>query len=89
MNGSGDGVLRYFLSRALASLCWHSKIICAILVDGIMRNISVKIFNLDQWFRRKGGLKIFLIQGFGGTLVQLSGAICANLVEGIIRNISV
>ena len=31
----------------------QSKTICAILVEGIMRNISVKlILNLDKWFRR-------------------------------------
>ena len=40
----------------------RSKIICAIVVEGILRNISVKLFlNLDQWFRRRPHLKRFLI----------------------------
>ena len=58
----------------------------AILMDGIMRNISVNlfIFNLDQ--RVRCTLKIFLIYSSGGHFVQLSRTICAILVEGIMRN---
>ena len=47
------------------------------------------ILNLDQWFRRKCLLKIFLILSSGGPFVQLGKAICASFVEGIKRNNSV
>ena len=47
------------------------------------------ILNLDQWFRRKCVLKIFLIWSSGDDFVQPSRTICAILVEGIIRNNSV
>ena len=45
--------------------------------------------NLDQWFRRRCRLKVFLIWSYGGPFVQRSGTICAILVEGIMRNNSV
>ena len=48
--------------------------ICAILKEGIMRNKSVNnyeiILNLDQWFKRRSLLKIFLIWSSGGPFVQ-------------------
>ena len=44
------------------------------------------ILNLDQWFRRRCFLKIFLIWSSGDPFVQQSGTICAILVEGIKRN---
>ena len=47
------------------------------------------ILNLDQRFRKKCVLKIFLIWSSGGPYVQRSGTICAILVEGIMRNNSV
>ena len=47
------------------------------------------ILNLDQWFRRKCHLKIFLIWSSGSPFVQRGGTICAILVEGIKRNKSV
>ena len=47
------------------------------------------ILNLDQWFRRRCRLEVFLIGSSGGPFVQWSGTICAILVEGIIRNNSV
>ena len=47
------------------------------------------ILNLDQCFRRRCILKIFLIWSSGGPYVQQSGTICAILVEGIMRNNSV
>ena len=37
--------------------CSAQSNICAILVEGIMKNI----LNLDQWFRRRCCLKTFLI----------------------------
>ena len=49
-----------------------SRTICAMLVEGIMRNNSVKFLNLDQWFRRKCLLKIFPIWSFGDDFVQRS-----------------
>ena len=47
------------------------------------------ILNLDQWFRRKCCLKLFLIWSSGGPFVQWSVTICAILVEGIMDNSSV
>ena len=47
------------------------------------------ILNLDQWFRRRCILKIFLIWSSGDHFVQPSKTICAILVEGIMRNNSV
>ena len=45
------------------------------------------ILNLDQWFRRRSCLKIFLIWSSDSPFVQQNGTICAILVEGIMRNI--
>ena len=47
------------------------------------------ILNLDQWFRRKCHLKVFLFWSSGSPFVQQSITICAILVEGIKRNNSV
>ena len=47
------------------------------------------IFNLDQWFRRRCGLKIFLIWSSGSSYVKRGGTICAILEQGIMRNNSV
>ena len=44
------------------------------------------ILNLDQWFRRKCSLNVFLIWSSGSPFVQRSGTICAISVEGIMRN---
>ena len=44
------------------------------------------ILNLDQWFRRRDRLKIFLIWSSGGIFVQQGGTICAILVEGNMKN---
>ena len=41
---------------------------------------------LDQWFKRKCCLKVFLIWRSGSPFVQRSETICAILVEGIMRN---
>ena len=51
--------------------------------------LCANILNLDQWFRRRCRLNIFLIWSSGDPFVQQSGIICANLVEGIMRNNSV
>ena len=47
------------------------------------------IQNLDQWFRRKGCLKVFLIWSSDSPFVQRSLTICAIFVEGIQWNNSV
>ena len=47
------------------------------------------ILNLDQWFRRRCLLKIFLIWSSDGPFIQQSGTIRAILLEGINRNNSV
>ena len=44
------------------------------------------ILNLDQWFRRKCRLKVFLIWSSVSPFVQQSVTICAILVEDIIKN---
>ena len=44
------------------------------------------ILNLDQWFKRRCRLKIFLIWSSGSPFVQRSKTICAIWVEGIMRN---
>ena len=44
------------------------------------------ILNLDQRFRRKCRLKVFLIWSSGSPFVQRWVSICAILVEGIKRN---
>ena len=56
IRGSGENVLRDFLSGALPALLFDSRTICAILVEGIM-NIYVKLSCI--WI--SGRLKIFLI----------------------------
>ena len=55
----------------------HEEIFCEILL------------NLDQWFRRRCRLYIFLIWSFGGSFLQQSRTILEILVEGIMRNNSV
>ena len=47
------------------------------------------ILNLDQWFRRRCRLKVFLIWSSGSPFVRRSVTICAILEEGIQRNNSV
>ena len=47
------------------------------------------ILNLDQWFKRKCCLKVFLIWSSGSIFVQLSATICAILIKGKMRNDSV
>ena len=43
------------------------------------------IWNLDQWFRRKCRLKVFLIWSSDSPFVQRSVTICAILVEDTLR----
>ena len=47
------------------------------------------ILNLDQLFRNRCRLKIFLIWSSGSPFVQWSRTICAILVKGIMSNNSV
>ena len=47
------------------------------------------ILNLDQLFRRRDNLKIFLIYSSDGLFVQCFQTTCANMVVGLMRNISV
>ena len=56
---------------------------CAILVEGIMRNICEIILNLDQWFRRCR-LKIFLVYSSGGPFVPWSLTI-REVLEGALQ----
>ena len=43
-SSEGDVVYRHFLSRALAAFVQRTGTICRILVEGIIRNDSVKLF---------------------------------------------
>ena len=47
------------------------------------------LLNLDQWFKSKCRLKIFLIKSSGSPFDSWNGTVCAILVEGIMRYISV
>ena len=47
------------------------------------------ILNLNQWFKRRCLLKIFVIWSSGSPFVQQSGSFCSILVEGIMRTNSV
>ena len=47
------------------------------------------ISNLDQWFRRKCCLKVFLIWSSDSPFIHWSVTICAILVDGIKKNTSV
>ena len=67
-----------------------SRTICAILVEGIMRNDSVNLFGI--WASGSGGMvrfKRFLIWSSDGPPVQWSRTIYALLKEGIMGNILV
>ena len=46
------------------------------------------ILNLDQLFRTRGHLKIFLIYSSGSLIVQCFQTICAIMVVGLMQNIS-
>ena len=81
--------LKIFLSTARDSgpFVWLSGTICAILVEGNMRNIFCEIsLNLDQWFMRRCRLKYFLPTALVA-FFQRSGTICSMLAEGIMGNI--
>ena len=60
----------------------RSGTICAIFIEGIMRNN----LNLDQWFRRRCLLKIFVTWSSGGPFIQRSRTTCGILVECINMN---
>ena len=66
-----------------------AKTILAELVEGLPRNILVKLFlKLAHWPKRRCRLKGFSIFSSDGHFVQLSGTILAILVEGHPKNIS-
>ena len=52
-------------------------------------HLSEIILNLEQWFKRKCSLKIFLIYSPGGPFVQQSRTVCAVFNKGFVRNNSV
>ena len=64
----------------------HSGIFCATLIEGIMRNNSVKYFEFGPVLQEKVPLTMFLVWKSGGPFVLQSKTICAILVEGIKRN---
>ena len=52
-------------------------------------NLCEMILKLDQWFRWRWRLNIFLIWSYVCSFVQQNRTICEILVEGIMRNNSV
>ena len=72
----GDAHLRYFLSGALvAHFVQLSRTICAILVEGIMINISLNLFQIWASGLEEMSSKRFLIWSSGGPRVQWSKTI--------------
>ena len=68
----------------------RSRTVCAILVEGIKRNNSVKVFfEFGPVVQEEMLFKRFLIWSYGVPHVRQSGIICADLVEGIIWSIHV
>ena len=67
--------------------CLRCRNICALLVEGVMRNNSVKLFEFRPVVQEEMLFKIFLIRSSGRPPVQWSGTICAILKEGIMGNI--
>ena len=68
--------------------CSAERTICAILVEGVKRNYSVKLFEFGPVVQEMS-FKRFLIWSSGGPLVQWSGIVYVILKEGIIGNINV
>ena len=85
-SGSKDVVKRHFLSRALTA---DPNLLCNFDRRYHEEQSFEIILNLDQWFRGKCRLKVFLIWISGSPIVQQSITICAILVEDIMRNNSV
>ena len=93
----GNVVLRHFLCRFKTYLIKLWQPLCSVdwnhLCNSDRRHHEEQpceiILNLDQWFRRKCHLNVFLIWSSGSPFVQLSLTICAILVKGIKRNNSV
>ena len=56
-----------------------SKTISAILIEDIMRNISVKYFRFGKVVREERAFKILLINSFGWPIVWLGRFICVVL----------
>ena len=81
-SGSGDGcsLQGYFLSRALAALFFQwSGILCAILIEGIMKNILAKTFWI--WTRSRCCLKKAYLDIWQPSCPKET--ICSISVEGI------
>ena len=75
------------LWQPLCSVDWHY--LCNIGRRHHEEQPCEIILNLDQRFRRKCRLKVFLIWNSGSPFAQKSVTICAFLVEAIKRNNSV
>ena len=67
----------------------RSITICAILVEGIKRNNSVKLFEFGSVVQGETSFKRFLIWSSGDPPVLWSGTINAILKEGFLGNIHV
>ena len=83
----GNVIKRHFLNRALAALCSVERNhLCNFGRRHHEEQFCDIILNLDQWFRRRCRLKIFLIWSSGSPFVLQSETICVILVKGIMRN---
>ena len=79
----------YYLELWRPFCFMQSRIICAIYGRRhYEEQICEIILNLDQWFKRRCRLKIFLIWSSGGPFVQQRNRL-GNFGRGIMRNNSV
>ena len=62
-----------------------SRTICAIFVEGIMRNNSVKLFEFGPAVQEEMSFKAISYLAIWRPLVQRSGTICSILEEGIMQ----
>ena len=82
--------LKGFLIRSSGNpFVQRSVTICALLVESIQRNNSVKLFEFESVRKEEMSFKIFLIWSSDGPSVRWSETIDAILKEGIMRNIHV
>ena len=87
-SGPAAGAVERFFSFSCQPFCLAEQTIFVILVEGTIRNISVKYFESVPLVPEMS-FKTFFIYSSGCPSVWQSGPICAILVEGIMGNISV
>ena len=89
-SGSGDVVKKIsYLELCPPSYSAEQNYLCNFERGHHGEHSCEVIWNLDQWFRRRCCLKIFLIWNSGGPFIKQRGNICAISVESIMINNSV